>query len=212
MKENKYGIIVSFLFTALSLFGAIFFTNSWWQNFSFSILGGSLCSLIIFTFNYFVQMKRCAEEIVIDIYKVSSCGYGSLFSEKEDKTIEKIFQALSILDDKVYDVYIKNYNLLNGTFIFDPRRKIVKVVQYKIDILITKIFDIQSYIEIFGCEAKNNTKKLYKVIDELTSCNCIYLQALKVAKSFFSDISSLEEVCDAYKIKKARATRFKKSL
>lgn len=212
MKENKYGILISLLFTILSLFGAIFFTNSWWQNFSFSILGGSLCSLIIFIFNYFIQMKRCAEDIVFGIYKINTFGFSSLFSEKENKSLEELIQVLNVIDDKSYDVYIKNHGLLKGLFFFDKRKKKLLEIEREIDNLIIKIYEIESYIEVYKKEALNNTHKLYKVLDGLIDSNTLYIKALKIAKGFFSNVNSLEEVVDKNKIKKECADRFKRSL
>lgn len=212
MKENKYGILISLLFTILSLFGAIFFTNSWWQNFSFSILGGSLCSLIIFIFNYFIQMKRCAEDIVFGIYKINTFGFSSLFSEKENKSLEELIQVLNVIDDKSYDVYIKNHELLKGLFFFDKRKKKLLEIEREIDNLIIKIYEIESYIEVYKKEALNNTHKLYKVLDGLIDSNTLYIKALKIAKGFFSNVNSLEEVIDKNKIKKECADRFKRSL
>lgn len=54
MRMNKWGIRVSYVLTILSLLGSIFFTDSWWQNLSFSILGGSLFSNIICVINYII--------------------------------------------------------------------------------------------------------------------------------------------------------------
>ena len=212
MKESKYGILISLLFTILSLFGAIFLTNTWWQNFSFSILGGSLCSLIIFIFNYFVQMKRFVEDIVFGIYKINTFGFFSFFSEKENKSLEELIQVLNVIGDKSYDVYIKNHELLKGLFFFDKRKKKLLEIEREIDSLTIKIYEIVSCIEVYKSEALNNTHKLYEILDDLIDSNALYIKALKIAKSFFSNVNSLEEVIDRNKIKKECADRFKKSL
>lgn len=212
MKENKYGILISLLFTILSLFGAIFFTNSWWQNFSFSILGGSLCSLIIFIFNYFIQMKRCAEDIVFEIYKINTFCFSSLFSEKENKSLEELIQILNVIDDKAYDVYIKIHELLKGLFFFDKRKKNLLEIETRMESLLIKIYEIESYIEVYKKDALCNPRKLYKVLYNLIDSNDLYEKVLKIAKSFFSNLNSLGKVEDKNNIKKEYADRFKKAL
>ena len=212
MKESKYGILISLLFTILSLLGAIFLTNIWWQNFSFSILGGSLCYLIIFIFNYIIQIKKCAEEIVIGIYKINRFGFSTLFSIDENKSLEEILQVLNVIDDRAYEAYIKTHELLKGTFFFDKRRKSLSDLKSDIDKLITKIYEINAYIEVYQNEALNMTHKLYKILDDLINPNKLYIKSLKAAKMFHSTIHSLEESIEAKKIKEECADRFKKSI
>lgn len=212
MKESKYSILISLLFTILSLLGAIFLTNTWWQNFSFSILGGSLCSLIIFIFNYIIQMKKCAEDIVIGIYKINRFGFSTLFSVDKNKSLEEILQVLNVIDDKAYEAYIKTHELLKGTFFFDKRRKSLSNLESDIDKLITKIYEIESYIEVYKNEALKITRKLYKILDDLIDSNKLYIKSLKMAKMFHSSIHSLEEFIETNEIKKECADRFKKSI
>ena len=157
-------------------------------------------------------MKRCAEDIVFGIYKINTFGFSSLFSEKENKSLEELIQVLNVIDDKSYDVYIKNHELLKGLFFFDKLKKKLLEIEREIDNLIIKIYEIESYIEVYKKEALNNTHKLYKVLDGLIDSNTLYIKALKIAKGFFSNVNSLEEVVDKNKIKKECADRFKRSL
>lgn len=212
MKENKYGILISLLFTLLSLLGAIFITNPWWQNFSFSILGGSLCSLIIFTFTYFILMKKRAEDIVIGVYKINTFGFSTLFSVNENKSLEEIIQVLNTIDDKTYEVYVKNHELLKGIFFFDKRKRLLLEFEKDIEKLIMKIFEIESYIEVYTNDALNKTYRLYKILDKLIDSNKLYIKSLKIARKFYSDIYSLEEFFEKNKIKKEYAERFEKSI
>lgn len=212
MKINKWGIRVSYVLSILSLLGSIFFTNSWWENFSFAILGGSLFSNIICIVNYIILLKETAEEIVMGVYSFNMFGFASLYSEKKDITLKQSVETLSILNDKMYYVYAKISNLTKSLFWCDLRKKKTKELKDLIDKSLVYIYDIESYIEVNEKEAGNNTKHIYKDLDKFIDNNKIYFDALKLARSFHSDIMSLEEYDDKIKIKERCAERYKNSI
>lgn len=212
MKINKWGIRVSYALSILSLLGSIFFTNSWWKNFSFAILGGSLFSNIICMVNYIILLKETAEEIVMGVYSFNMFGFSSLYSEKKDITLKQSVETLSILNDKMYYVYAKISNLTKSLFWCDLRKKKTKELKDLIDKSLVYIYDIESYIEVNEKEAGNNTKQIYKDLDKFIDNNKIYFDALKLARSFHSDIMSLEEYDDKIKIKERCAERYKNSI
>lgn len=212
MKINKWGIRVSYILSILSLLGSIFFTNSWWKNFSFAILGGSLFSNIICIVNYIILLKETAEEIVMGVYSFNMFGFSSLYSEKKDITLKQSVETLSILNDKMYYVYAKISNLTKSLFWCDLRKKKTKELKDLIDKSLVYIYDIESYIEVNEKEAGNNTKQIYKDLDKFIDNNKIYFDALKLARSFHSDIMSLEEYDDKIKIKERCAERYKNSI
>lgn len=212
MKINKWGIRVSYVLSILSLLGSIFFTNSWWKNFSFAILGGSLFSNIICIVNYIILLKETAEEIVMGVYSFNMFGFSSLYSEKKDITLKQSVETLSILNDKMYYVYAKISNLTKSLFWCDLRKKKTKELKDLIDKSLVYIYDIESYIEVNEKEAGNNTKQIYKDLDKFIDNNKIYFDALKLARSFHSDIMSLEEYDDKIKIKERCAERYKNSI
>lgn len=212
MKINKWGIRVSYVLSILSLLGSIFFTNSWWKNFSFAILGGSLFSNIICIVNYIILLKETAEEIVMGVYSFNMFGFSSLYSEKKDITLKQSVETLSILNDKMYYVYAKISNLTKSLFWCDLRKKKTKELKDLIDKSLVYIYDVESYIEVNEKEAGSNTKQIYKDLDKFIDNNKIYFDALKLARSFHSDIISLEEYDDKIKIKERCAERYKNSI
>lgn len=212
MKINKWGIRVSYVLSILSLLSSIFFTNSWWKNFSFAILGGSLFSNIICIVNYIILLKETAEEIVMGVYSFNMFGFSSLYSEKKDITLKQSVETLSIINDKMYYVYAKISNLTKSLFWCDIRKKKTKELKDLIDKSLVYIYDVESYIEVNEKEAKNNTKQIYKDLDKFIDNNKIYFEALKLARSFHSDIMSLEEYDDKIRIKERCAERYKNSI
>lgn len=211
MKTNKWGIRISLIITILSLLGAIFF-KSWWQNLSFAILGSAFLSFTICIVNFLTLRKELVDEIVIDTYKINTFGFSALFSQNKDLSLEKAVNVLNIIDDRYYDVYVKINKLLLGIFWFDYRKKITKTIKSQIDIDLTKIYQLESFIETYPSEAKNQTKNIYNDLDKFIDDNNLYLRVLKMARKFRSNVSSLEEIVDKNKLKKECADTYRSSL
>ena len=211
MKTNKWGIRVSLLITILSLFGAIFLKN-WWQNLSFAILGSAFLSFTICIVNYITLKKEIVDRIVIDTYKINCFGFSALFSTNKNIKLEKAVQVLNILDDRYYSVYVKINELLLGLFWFDIRRKKVKQIKSKIDKCLIQIYQIESFIEVYQSEANTKTKRIYADLDKFIDDNSLYLEVLKMARKFKSNVSSLEEMFDENEIKNECANTYKKTL
>lgn len=230
MKENKYGIIVTFVLTVLSLIGIILFSfweaTSWWQSFSFAILGGSLCSLIIFIVNYRISMKRCAEEIAQSAYEFNSISYSNFFSANSDAELEKMMRVLGIMEQIAYAIYIKTDEFKHSVLIRKKLKfknnKIIRVgtekyitalhINFAIELTIKKIKSAGFYIEKYTEEAKKNTQKIYSELDELISSDDIYLETIYLAKLFKSKIDSEQEQEDIEALKVEVANEFKKTL
>ena len=213
MKENKYGIVISLVLTILSLIGSISLTEFWWwQNFSFAILGGTFCSLIIFTANYIILLKKHAVEIVFDVYNINSSGFSVLYSTKGNKSLEQFMEVLCILTEKAYVAYVKVNELLSAVYWFSKRKKLLTEIKEDIDKFLVKLYQIDSYIEIYPQEAKTNSKKLYNDLDSLINSKELYLKSLKMAQSFHCNISSLEEYKTENEIKQKCADKYKKHL
>lgn len=212
MKINKWGIRVSYVLSILSLLGSIFFTNSWWKNFSFAILGGSLFSNIVCIVNYVILLKETAEEMSLGLYNFNMFGFSSLYSEKKDITLKHAVETLSILNDKMYYVYAKISNLTKSLFWCDLRKKQVIKLKNSIDRSLAYIYEVESYIEIDEKDAKINTKQIYKDLDQFIDNTTLYYDSLKLARKFHSDISSWEEFEDKTKIKKISAQIYKDSI
>ena len=212
MKENKWGIRISYMLTILSWLGSILIKNSWWQNFCFAILGGSLFSNIICIVNYVILLKSTAESIALGTYSLNNFGFASLFSSDKDIRVEKAVEVLNILNDKLYYVYVKSYDLYKSLFWFDKRKKKVIEIKHLIDEQLIYVYEIESYIETFTNEAINNTNQLYKDLYNFIDNNHLYLESLKIARTFHSEVNSLEEVKDKNKIKKDCADKYKMSI
>lgn len=211
MKVNKWGIRISLIITILSLFGAIFLKD-WWQNLSFAILGSAFLSFTICIVNFITLRKQLVDEIVIDAYKINCFGFSALFSINRNMKLEKAVQVLNVIDDRYYSVYVKISELFLGLFWFDCRRKIVNQIKNRIDNDLVKIYQIDSFIEIYQNEANNKTKKIYDDLDKFIDDNSLYLEILKMAKIFKSNVSSLEEIIDKNELKKECADKYKKTL
>ena len=209
---NKWGIRVSYFLTLLSLFGSIFFTDSWWQNFSFSILGGSLFSNIICVVNYIIQLKESAESIALGLYDVGNSGFSSLFSTKKDLTLEEGIRTLSILSEKFFSVYVKSDDLLKSLFWFDRRKNEVKRLHISIDGKLVYVYEVSSYIQVYSTEASTLTKQIYKDLENFIDNDVLYIKSLEIARSFKSKIHSLEESHDRKKIQQQCADRYRKTL
>lgn len=213
MKENKCGIVISLILTILSLIGSISLTEFWWwQNFSFAILGGTFCSLIIFTANYIILLKKHAVKIVFDVYNINSSGFSVLYSTKSNKSLEQFMGVLCILTEKTYVAYVKVNELLNAVCWFSKRKKLITEIKEDIDKLLVKLYQIESYIETYPQEAKTNSRKLYRDLDLLIKSSELYLKSLKMAQSFHCNISSLEEYKTKNEIKQECADEYKEYL
>lgn len=211
MKTNKWGIRVSLVISILSLLGAIFLKD-WWQNLSFAILGSAFLSFTICIVNYITLRKEIVDCIAIESYKINCFGFSALFSTNKNLKLEKAVQVLNVIDDRYYSVYVKINELLMGLFWFDFRRKKVNQIKTKIDKCLIKIYEVESFIEIYQNEANSKTKKIYKDLDKFIDDNSLYLEILKMARTFKSNVSSLEEIFDKDKLKKECADKYRDTL
>ena len=231
MKENKYGIVIALTLTTISLLGALVFSFGisivWLQNLFFAILGGSLCSLIIFVVNYKISVKRCALEIVETMYNFNHSSYSNIFSTNNDANLEKIMKVLGIMDNIAYIVYTKSYEISHTLFFNkfidfkiiknlmgskESKILLAKEVNCLIKQVIKDVQEIAIYIEKYTEEAQNKTKKIYKKVDKLIDSDEIFLLSIKLANMLHCNVHSLQEKNNAEELKTKTADKFRETL
>ena len=176
------------------------------------LFASSLLSLFVCIFNYLVFRKNIVEALVISAYRMNADSYSCLFSTEKDLSLEKALTVLNILNDRLYNIYVNNHELLIGLFWFNNVKKDIKNLERKIETQVKKTSSIEFYIEFYENEAKKQTKQIYKDLDAIIDNNEIYIQLLNISKKCGGNIYSFEPYDLEKKYKKLSADIYKAAL
>lgn len=192
MKINKIGIIVLIVIIIACSLLVVYSPVEWLKELSSALLGGALLSLFICIVNHAVYLKSSYEKVTIKTYDFSIKAALAFNLYEESDNILDFFKTISQLYLDIYKIYALNYELIVGSFIFDPRRKQLKEIDHDLKNAIIKIFKIKCFVERHSKEAVTNLPKLYDDLKKISETRTIYRNYLSLAKWYLSSIHSPE--------------------
>lgn len=192
MKINKIGIIVLIVIIIACSLLVVYSPVEWLKELSSALLGGALLSLFICIVNHAVYLKSSYEKVTIKTHDFSIKAALAFNLYEESDNILDFFKTISQIYLDIYKIYALNYELIVGSFIFDPRRKQLKKIDHDLKNAIIKIFKIKCFVERHSKEAVTNLPKLYDDLKKISETRTIYRNYLSLAKWYLSSIHSPE--------------------
>lgn len=175
MRVNKISIYIFGLLSFLSLIASIIFTLklddkmlTWFQGFSFALLGSSLIALFTGIINYKIEKKKLCEDICTEILHMSNNAQTEFYHPTDNYHMEKIANTIGACCKSCFAILLLLNTYRDGLFPFCKEKKLIdEFGSYIILDLQVSFFSIGTLLKEEKVKVKRNLKNVYEKLDKI---------------------------------------------
>lgn len=190
MRVNKISVYIFTALSILSLIASIIFTLkfdnkmlTWFQGFSFALLGSSLIALFTAIINYKLEKKKICEDICTEILHMSNNAQTEFYHPTDHYHMEKLANTVGSCCKSCFAILLLLNTYREGLFFFSKEKKFINDFGGHVSInLQTRFFSIGTLLKDEKEKVKQNLNKVYDELDEILKEEEILKLARKLLK------------------------------
>lgn len=191
MRVNKISVYIFTALSFLSLIASIIFTLkfddkmlTWFQGFSFALLGSSLIALFTAIINYKLEKKKICEEICTEILHMSNDAQTQFYHPSGKYHMEKISNTIGSSCNSCFKILLLLNTYREGLFFFSKEINFIEKFGIYVSFnLQAKFFSIGTLLKEEKEKVKQNLKNVYEQLDEILKDDKLFEYAQEIIKN-----------------------------
>ena len=187
MRVNKISVYIFAAFSFLSLIASIIFTLkfddkmlTWFQGFSFALLGSSLIALFTAIINYKLEKKKICTEIL----HMSNDAQTQFYHPSGKYHMEKIANTIGSSCNSCFNILFLLNTYREGLFFFSKEINFIEKFGIYVSFnLQAKFFSIGTLLKEEKEKVKQNLKNVYEQLDEILKDDKLFEYAQEIIKN-----------------------------
>lgn len=190
MRVNKISIYIFAGLSFISLISSIIFTLkfddkmlTWFQGFSFALLGSSLIALFTAIINYKLEKKKLCGDICTEILHMSNNAQTEFYHPTDNYHMEKLANTVGSCCKSCFDILLLLNTYKEGLFPFSKEKKLIDKFGSYISLdLQVSFLSIGTLLKEEKVKVKQNLKNVYGKLGEILKEEKILEYAHKLLK------------------------------